>query len=410
MAARVTTGMAIAPLIATALLGALPRHWPRYGLEPHQPVPETRGLQEFLPILGSGFLPSPWQAPEQWAPDFPSFNSPRLDAQIRLYAAYVAEFGVPDILIVGSSRSLQGIDPAALQDALTKQRGNEMTVYNFSINGATAQVVDFIVRQVLTPDQLPNLIIWGDGSRAFNSLRDDATFAQVLSSPGNARLQTGEHPIRYPISPLFHQGCGDFLDRPDDRSASSSETQACDRRQQIWRDLGISAPSASNDAPDATPQMVQEQWVKQYGDGLTAQGFSSVAETFIPEQYYQTYPDVPGAYDTDYLEFSLSGEQTQAVYRLVNYLNRQQVPVVFVNLPLSPDYMDAFRQEREQQFSHYLSQLEQQPGFFLRDLNQPEFSQNQFFADPSHLNQTGAEAIALHLANDLTLPWGVDQP
>ena len=126
---------------------------------------------------------------------------------------------------------------------------------------------------------------------------------------------------------------------------------------------------------------------------------------FVPELYYQSYERVPGAYDANYVEFELDGVQTQSVYRLVNYLNRQQVPIVFVNLPLSSDYLDTFRQERENRFTQYLNQLSQQPGFFVRDLNQLEFSQNQFFADPSHLNHDGARAIALHLANDPTLPW-----
>lgn len=375
-------------------------------------------LQELSPLVTTLFPQSPWHYPEQWAPDFPSFDSSRLDAQIRLYGAYLAEFGVPDVLIVGSSRSLQGIDPAILQDTLAKAGRADLKVYNFSINGATAQVVDFIVREVFTPEQLPPLIIWGDGSRAFNSLRPDRTFEHIQASPGYARLQAGDYPIRYPFDRPFinrvcsndgfrhpHHGIGSPVPAPPRQSRSMERQPAepgmsgCDRRREIWQDLGIS-PEHEN-----TITTLKEEWVDKYGDGLTALGFSVVSDTFDPVQYYQTYPRVPGAYDTNYTEFQLSGVQTQAVYRLVNYLNRQQVPIVFVNLPLTADYLDAFRQEREEWFVQYLHQLAQQPEFLLRDLNQPAFSQNQFFQDPSHLNQAGAEAIARHLANDPTLPW-----
>uniref|UniRef100_A0ACD5GW23 Uncharacterized protein n=1 Tax=Desertifilum tharense IPPAS B-1220 TaxID=1781255 RepID=A0ACD5GW23_9CYAN len=54
------------------------------------------------------------------------------------------------MLIVGSSRALRGIDPVALREALAAQGYADVSVYNFGVNGATAQVVDLIVRRILT--------------------------------------------------------------------------------------------------------------------------------------------------------------------------------------------------------------------------------------------------------------------
>ncbi len=88
------------------------------------------------------------------------------------------------MLIIGSSRALRGVDPAALSKALATQGYAKIDVFNFGINGATAQVVDFLLRDVLEPSELPKLILWADGARAFNSGRDDITFKSITASNG----------------------------------------------------------------------------------------------------------------------------------------------------------------------------------------------------------------------------------
>lgn len=52
---------------------------------------------------------------------FPSFDSEPLDQQLKLYLSYLSTVGKPDILIVGSSRALQGVDPAQMQQVLAKK-------------------------------------------------------------------------------------------------------------------------------------------------------------------------------------------------------------------------------------------------------------------------------------------------
>ncbi|MEM9806103.1 MAG: hypothetical protein AAF959_12555, partial [Cyanobacteria bacterium P01_D01_bin.56] len=120
-----------------------------------------RKQQEYLANLAVA-----QQQADQLPNVFPSLGSAILDDQLRLYLSYIATLGPPDILIVGSSRALQGLDPRQLQSLLNNQ-GYPVRVFNFSVNGATAQVMNFVLQRLLTPDQLPKLIIWGDGSRAF---------------------------------------------------------------------------------------------------------------------------------------------------------------------------------------------------------------------------------------------------
>lgn len=276
-----------------------------------------------------------------WPDVFPSLGSGILDEQLRLYLSYLATFGPPDVLIVGSSRSLQGLDPQPLQATLNQQ-GYPVRVFNFSINGATAQVMNFMLQRLLTPEQLPKLVIWGDGSRAFNSRRLDATFERILSSPGYQAVLAGERP-------------------------------------------GLSGTSAP---------------IPRQPSAINAHGFLPVATVFDPAVFYQTYPRVGGRYDAFYSPFGLTGLQLGSLASLVTYLQSRDVDLVYVNLPLSGDYLDDYRLPLDQQFQQFLQTQSQRLGFTVIDLLLQWKSQNTFFADPSHVNQIGAAALGQQLARN----------
>ncbi|MBD2069290.1 hypothetical protein H6F93_17495 [Leptolyngbya sp. FACHB-671] len=320
--------------------------------------------------------------------NYPSFNSQRLDQQLRLYADHLNTFGVPDILIVGSSRALQGVDPVALQQALTAQGYPEPNVFNFSINGATAQVISVLLRQILTPDQLPQLIVWADGSRAFNSGRADITHSGILTSEGYRVLETGVRPIRspQPQSSLT----AECLSTPLTNYAS------CDR------------PSTSVNLLDLPPiyPILPEVVSDRPTSDLDSTGFQPVADRFNPTTYYREFPRVAGQYDSNYIPFELGGEQQEATIAIANFAQAQQIPLIFVNLPLTRDYLDPARQTYEDQFRQHMQQLAARAGFIFHDLSQQqELMQNEYFADPSHLNRYGASAVADQLAADPTIPW-----
>ncbi|MEM9265566.1 MAG: D-alanyl-lipoteichoic acid biosynthesis protein DltD [Cyanobacteria bacterium P01_F01_bin.13] len=275
-----------------------------------------------------------------WPNVFPNLGSPVLDEQLRLYLSYLATFGPPDVLIIGSSRSLQGLDPQLLQKSLDDQ-GYPVRVFNFSINGATAQVMNFVLQRLLTPDQLPRLVIWGDGSRAFNSRRVDATFARILASPGFQAVLAGKRP-----------GFSDLPPSP---------------RQ----------PSTIN-----------------------AYGFLPVPAEFDPAIFYQTYPRVNGRYDAFYNPFGLTGLQLGSLRSLVGYLKSRNIDLIYVNLPLSGDYLDTYRLSIDRRFQRFLQTQSQRQGFTVIDLLSQWTRQNAFFADPSHLNQKGAAALVQQLARN----------
>lgn len=334
-------------------------------------------------------------------PQFPSFNSQQLDRQYQRYLAYLEKYGSPDILILGSSRALQGVDPIALQQGLAQQGHAGLRVYNFGINGATAQVVDWLLQTLLTPEQLPKLIVWADGSRAFNSGRIDQTFNKIAASKGYKSL-TSRPPIATDAF-VLGQVCLDMLpvqipaqqtaqvglygNRSDNRGwAGRSPNPLCNQPVKVVVRPGKQAiPSVSLAAPS-----------------LEDLGFQVVETRFIPGVYFQRYPQVPGAYDADYRNFTLDGRQTEAFERVVQFAGRRRMPLVFVNLPLTLTYLDYARSLNEARYRNRMSRLANSKRFAFKDLaNQPHLSRNQYFADPSHLNRQGAIAVSLQLSKEL---------
>jgi len=277
---------------------------------------------------------SPNRSP-QW-----TFGSSILDEKLVLYTAYIAAEGVPDCLIVGSSRAQQGIDPAVIE-AEFQQRGQSFRCFNLSVNGATAQVVDRLIREILPAEQLPKFIIWGDGVRAFNSGRPDHTDELIRTSPGYLALQTDDL-------------------QPDP--------------------LDLNAISA-----------------------IRSDGFLAIEEQFDPAVYYETRNRVAGLYDLDYANFSLGGVQTVARDRFLNFAKNRQIPVILVNLPATEEYFDATRLPAEQQFQTQLTQLAQRDtNVTVIDLGGWEGRRpNREFQDPSHLNRYGATYVSQQVVRQL---------
>lgn len=308
---------------------------------------------------------------------FPSFGSQFLDEQLRLFLSVNAVLGPPEVLIVGSSRALQGVDPRQLQAARRQQGEASLRIFNFGVNGATAQTVDFLVRELLTPEQAPALILWADGARALNSGRPDRTQAAIASSPGYAALAQDQRPTLPPAP------AGDAPDCPPPTSAATT----------LW-ELGLARwwPGA------------RLAWAADVR-AIDAYGFLAVGDRFDPNVYYQRFPRVAGRYDGDYQDLNFGGVQQAALMRLVQYTRSRQIPLVFVNLPLSEDYLDRTRAEAEVEFRAFMEQQAQALGFQFLDWGGQWRDRPEFFADPSHLNQAGAAAIASQLAATPNLPW-----
>ncbi|NJK38863.1 MAG: hypothetical protein HC825_07935 [Oscillatoriales cyanobacterium RM1_1_9] len=339
---------------------------------------------------------------------FPSFNSKILDQQLRLYLSYISTIGKPDVLIVGSSRALQGIDPSQMRQSLAAEGYKELEVFNFGVNGATAQVVDYILRQLLTPDQLPQVVVWADGVRAFNSGRIDRTYDAIMESMGNQKIAAGIRP-QVPSMPPDRSVCHEF---PQPCKVKQSKWQAANNlnsRVPAIKPLGTQiAPARLRFL--ANPALVQETLtILGATSPIDANGFLSLSTRYDPETYYQARPYVSGTYDGDYRAFNLGGPQLGALSSVTAFLKSQNIPLILVSLPVTDDYLDAIRGNAEAEFNATMGQLSAEYGFIFINFSEQSLTRYEYFVDPSHLNTDGARAVAQKLAAEPTIPWPKSQ-
>ncbi|QQE67084.1 hypothetical protein GFS31_37910 [Leptolyngbya sp. BL0902] len=351
------------------------------------------------------------------ASPFSTFNSDQLDQKVALYAQQVAAEGPADVLIVGSSRALRGVDPEALRRELAALGHDNVRIFNFGINGATAQVVDLVLRQVLEPEHLPRLILWADGARAFNSGRTDVTYNAIVASPGYRELITqrpdlppapgentaGATPLAHGRSlPQSYAAMDEWLsDRIGAFSAIHPERETL--KQWLQTQMGAMTPSVTG-AMAATEEQLDAPMPA--GSAIDRDGFLPLSVRFNPATYYQTFARVAGRYDGDYQDFRLDGGQMEALDELLRFTQEKRIPIVFINTPLSDEYLDDYRQSAEAEFLRFMVSLSTtESGFLFRDLGQAWPQQYDYFSDPSHLNRYGAFQVSQRLAQDPLIAW-----
>jgi len=361
----------------------------------------------------------------------PSFNNRLLDDKLALYQQRLLQSGPPDILIIGSSRALRGVDPIALQDALAAQGHPNLEVFNFAINGATAQIVDLIIRRLLTPEQLPKLIIWADGARAFNSGREDATYRAIATSEGYQHLQAGTFPMltgsdrhsaarragktaqsnnpeeqnsAQPLAAfgLSYQSISEWLNQSLGHISSTYPQR--DKLKSLLCEQIVGLLKHTKVSPAETDQKLQK--LSPLEESIDFDGFLPLSVRFNPATYYKNHPRVAGDYDGDYQSFQLYGEQDTALASLLQFAQANNMGIVFVNLPLTKDYLDPARTEYEAKFQQYMYSRAREKGLIFRDLSRLKLlTKPDFFSDPSHLNRYGAYKVSNYLAQDPMIPW-----
>jgi disulfide oxidoreductase YuzD len=330
----------------------------------------------------------------------------------------------PDVLIVGSSRALRGVDPLALSRALVSQGHSNLDIFNFGINGATAQVVDCLIRQILEPEELPKLILWADGSRAFNNGREDITFNAIAVSQGYKQVL--QKTITRVNADAVNKNKEGFRGEISSKSATKDINiyQAADS----WLNQSLSGLSASYKNREQIKTLLQKKFENlpfsyQYPQvkskvNLTSysamtnslqrvdfDGFLPISVRFNPATYYQKYPKVSGDYDNDYKSFQLAGKQEQAFRSVLDFTKKNNISLVFVNMPLTSDYLDPVRTKYEQQFQKHLLKFTGDPHFIYRDLSQLWPTASNYFSDPSHINRYGAYEVSKNLALDPIISW-----
>ena len=348
----------------------------------------------------------------------PTFRSQQLDEKLALYRQRVAQSGPPDVLVIGSSRALRGVDPAALRQALGDTGYEGLSVFNFGVNGATAQVVDLIVRRLIEPDHLPQVVVWADGARAFNSGRTDVTYNAIAVSDGYQQLEASQSADGSEL-PMALDSLADQLSlqaQTADRQLSEALGQASSAYTHRGKIRSAIARGLKHGFGAITPDSLADTDSTQAGDTPTGaptetslidlDGFLALSTRFNPATYYQNHAHVAGDYDGDYKDFRLEGQQTEALDQLLSYSAEKSLPIVFINTPLTDEYLDSSRTKSEEAFQQYMLQTAARSSVMtFRDLSQLWPQRYDYFSDPSHLNRYGAYQVSSRIAQDPLIPW-----
>jgi hypothetical protein len=342
-----------------------------------------------------------------------SFNNPLLEQKLAQYQLRCLQHGVPDVLIVGSSRALRGVDPEVLRQGAIARGYRNPKLYNFGINGATAQVVDLILRQLLTSQQLPKLVIWADGARAFNSGRSDRTYEAIALSDRYRQLALMSG-LNNTNSPLFQaqssiRDVSHAIDTTiDSQLAKVSPAYQHRDRIKTWLQsqvpLGISSLDRANSSL-LDPSINSEILPSGKSSEIDFDGFLPLEVQFEPITYYQKYTKVTGDSDGDYANFQLLGSQDRALHQTIDLLASHQISLVFVNMPLTDIYLDKYRTQHEASFKQYMQQLMDSHQLTFIDLDGVLNTRHDLFSDPSHLNQFGAIEVSKYLAKLPEIRW-----
>lgn len=330
--------------------------------------------------------------------DRPTLNNTQLDEKLAIYRQFCAN-GSPDVLIVGSSRALRGVDPNVLRQELVKKGYPAARIYNLGINGATAQLVDLLLRKLIEPTQMPKLVIWADGARAFNDGRPDRTFNTLTASAGYRQLPGGEGAAITNAQPVVVDGY-DTVDRFLNQSLAKlfDTYRHRDRLKDRLQEITPGWQSANNSGTPA---------VRAEGESMDATGFLPVTITFDPNTYYQKYVKVSGDSDGDYASFTLTGAQDLATRRTTDFLRQRNIPLIFVNIPLSDRYLDASRKRHELAFKQYMQDLAKEEQLQFIDLVGSWTQDYGLYSDPSHLNRAGAVQVSNYLVHNAPINWSI---
>jgi hypothetical protein len=347
---------------------------------------------------------------QESSPDKSITSKPALNFNIALFNEKLAMLDwqitnkrrSPDILIVGSSRALRGIEPSILEQSLNAKGYKGLNVFNLGIDGATAKVVNLQITQILTRPQLPRMIVWADGLRAFNSGRSDITYDTIAASTGYKQLQetlkaNGNNPdpqsnnmaIGKSANPLS-QAFNLVLDTASNRQ---------DVRSNLVKNFDRNTHMLSNSEAMIAATMPSSV------TALDPKGFVAFDIIFNPTTYFQKYPQVPGDYDLDYRNFEPSGAQFEAFANVVDFCRRNNIELLVVNMPLHMTYLDASRTRYEASFNGRMQELALREGFTYLDISQVIQDRAELFSDPSHLNKQGAIAISQMLTQSPKVRW-----
>jgi len=282
-------------------------------------------------------------------------NNYEIGAKHQRLAAMVASEGAPDCFLVGSSVVLQGLNPAELERAYRQQTGVSLRCFNFAVSGLDASRIEIVAR-ILAEQCHPKLIIYGTNYRDFMDTRDApyqprAWFAYRIGQPAlDGWLEENSYFYRYYETLRWYLRANLNALRARDNFEAQLQPDGFIRETGVWPNI------------DKTPQPITKTDYRASADSLNA-------------------------------------------LRQLESLRRSGVDVFLVEVPLPPNSKHLLI-NADSDYAIYIEAVEsvaRETGlpFWRADQLVGPITAAEGWADPIHLNDTGASLFSAWVASQL---------
>lgn len=275
---------------------------------------------------------------------------------------YVEKGRDVDVLFVGSSMMAGGVD------AIEFTRASGRSGYNAAFAGPSIRTVTPWVLDVVEPMLSPEVVVLGVATRELND-----------NAPKNIRMWES-----FMASPGYKQTKGSVASRLEGDLEKVSYFMRY--RRALREPTTLFETSAEDERALAEAELRQV-----IGPRGTRQE--------DPITYRRAQKQIQQLYDRTLIDFSLGGEEYDALVRLATELEEREVQLVLLDMPVASDYWEAHEDPITERSTYraLLDRFVDQHEVTLIDA-EDAFPTNEAFRDVMHLDIEGRRAMAAALA------------
>ncbi len=327
-----------------------------------------------------------------------------------LVRAWKASPQAPGICFMGSSLmqcALKNSSPTFLNQALEEKHGAAAASFSWALGGENASDSYMIAQSMMSKQKKPQLLIYGIAPRDLldNNVKSPvstdifrylSSFGSVCALPSEAFISVDDRVN------CFLKEVSFLIDRKNVFSKYSGD--------QAKAVISHIVPSAPNAKPPAA--ISEQEKIANAQADLTAPtkpGEKTVkVSQFTPEELAQVKPTDPMAKRVAAFELLQQVSKGVTIFRynpycaerynrqlvfldmLLSHLEKIDVPVVVVKMPLKNEHVAIMPKELLSSYTNDVQRLTTKYGAALLDFNSPEFKDSDY-GDVAHLNPNGAK-------------------
>lgn len=308
---------------------------------------------------------------------------------------------VPDVLFVGSSRVVYGVDPSIVDSTVATNTGRTLLSCNVGMFGSTFEQDYYTVKRLIEDGFAPKVLV--EDLREYNLNVNAASPADTTGSPFAQFLSLTDLSDASALQPDF--------ERQPYRGITTSDyvlgklLPMYGERVAIYHDVcnGSSVGPCSFKFAGTDPVSAQ-RYAESDQYGWVSLGSRSIG-SFTGAKRTAYEAETRQVYSPEVRNFLIGGHQSDWLAKLVALAQQHHVQVVLASSPLHSWFFSYFPSPDDwPSIVNYWSVFAQQHGVTYLDASQlPTFTDADWW-DPEHLNSAGAKAYSAWLATQAVIP------